>query len=100
CHPAFSVDHQELVELTTALGGEQWGHPSRRLLAGSFAGAPHKGLLDHCQTWTDQPTLGHAFAGEVEEYDRAVLHQGLIRQPVADLVEVGGGSRAEPQVRL
>ena len=44
--------------------------------------------------------MGHSIAGEVEEHDRAVQHQGLIRQPVADLVEVGGGSRAEPQVRL
>ena len=86
--------------MTTALGGEQRGHPSRRLLAGCFAGSSHKGLLNHREARPDQPTLGHSIAGEVEEHDRAVQHQGFIRPPVTDLVEVGGGSRAEPQVRL
>src|SRR2546425_510324 len=72
------------------------GPPVAPSPGGQLRGRPHKGLLDHCQAWTDQPTLGHAFAGEVEEHDRAVQHQGFIRQPVAvTLLEVKGFRRED-----
>lgn len=97
-HPGIHL--QEGVEAESAVRGKLGSESACDLFASRLAGHADQGLLHHRQPGTGQTKLVEALARQVEQHDRAVLHQRLSRQPFPYGLQIVGRGRPEAQMRL
>ncbi len=99
-HAHLDIHLQEGVEAESAVTGKLGSESAGDLFASRLAGHADQRLLYHRQPGTGQTKLVEALARQVEQHDRAVLHQRLSRQPLPYRLQFAGRGRTEAQMAL